>query len=571
MLDRAAEDQGNNRGWRRFIPGPTHRVVILVSAVLAFFVVYPLVTLVLRSFQVETVPRHYDFTLGNYSSAFATHNTYESLVNSLIFALGSATLALIIGGSLAWLSQRSNMPFAKVVLPVAIIPLVFPKVLEAVAWVFLLNDRIGLLRFLPLDIYSLPGMIWVQGIGDSSLAFLMMAAAFRLMDPALEESAHMSGASGPQVVRWVTLPLLRPAAFSAFLLMFVRSLEAFAVPAVIGIPGRIYVYTTEIWFAFNQVPVQPGVGAALAIGLLIISVVGVGMYIRATRLSERFATVGGKAFRPRRVDLGRVRWPAFGVTLFVVLIIVGAPLFIVLWTSFLRFYQVPSIEALGSLSFDNFRYLFNFDAFWPAVRNSFLVSASAATLVMFLTSIVSWLRYKSRLKGMTLLEYGAMTPIAVPGLVLGTALIVLYVANPIPIYGTLWIVLIAYATKYLPYGMRFASSSMIQIGGELEEAARVSGASWFQGFRRVTLPLLRPGFVAGWIYILIVGVKEFSTSVLLVNQKTIVLSVLVYQINERGRATAVSALGVMMVLALIVVVVVFQRVTGRIGIQEQVE
>jgi iron(III) transport system permease protein len=394
----------------------------------------------------------------------------------------------------------------------------------------------------------------------------MMSAAFKLMDPSLEESAQMSGASAWQTFRRVTLPLLRPWAASVLLLLLVRSLEAFEIPAIIGLPARIYVYTSEIYLAFRDFPPDYGLGSALSVGLLLISTLGVWLYIRAIRNSDRFATVSGKAFRPRRIELGRARWVAFAGLILYAAIVVALPLFVIVWASFLPYFAPPSIESLGRVGLDNYRYLFGYDPFYIALRNSVFLAIAAATVVMFLTSLISWLRYKSRLPGMAGLEFLAMVPIAIPGLVLGMALIIQYVAFPLPFYGTVWVLLIAYVTKYLPYGMRNAAAATVQIRGELEEAASMSGSSWWQTFRRVTLPLLRPGLAAGWIYIVIVSFREFSTSILLATGESTVLSIQVWKLLEFGKTTAVAALGVLMILALTAIVAIFYRVTGRIGI-----
>jgi len=392
-------------------------------------------------------------------------------------------------------------------------------------------------------------------------------AAFKSMDPSLEESAMMSGANTGQTLRRVTLRLLMPTIGSVLLILFVRTLESFETPALIGIPARIYVYTSEIYLAFNEYPPDYGRGAALAVGLLLLSALGVWLYTRSTRQSKKFQTVTGKAFRPRQFDLGPWKWVGFSFLMVYFVFVVLLPFLVLFWASFLPFFATPSWDAVQKLSLDNYSYLLGFRPFWDAMKNSIILATLTATVAMMLTSLIAWIVYKSRLPGSWLLDFLAFIPITVPGIVMGMALILLYVAFPLPIYGTIWLLLIAYVTRYIPYGMRSASGSILQIHSELEEAASASGASWWETFKRVTLPLLRPGIAAGWIYICIVSFREFSTSVLLATGESRVLSILLFTMFEQGQVTVVAAIGILMIVVLLAIVAVFYKVSGRIGIQ----
>jgi len=556
---------------------PALLIPLVGAGVLIYLAVLPLFMLLLGSFQVEVAPREFIISLKNYRAAYASEYTYSTFKNSLIFAAGSSALTFLLGTILAWLVERTNTPLRVVFIPIAVVPLILPGVLEAIAWIFLLSPKFGYinvalmylfgLESAPFNVFSLPGMIWVHSVGQVPLAFLMMVAAFKSMDPALEESALMSGANTWQTLRRVTLRLLMPTSASVLLILFVRTLESFETPALIGIPARIFVYTSEIYLAFNEYPPDYGRGAALAVGLLILSAAGVWLYTRSTREGKRFQTVTGKAFRPRQFDLGPWRWVGFGFLMVYFLVVVLLPFLVMLWASFLPFFATPSWDALGKLSFENYRYLFGFRPFWDAMQNSIVLALMSATIAMVLTSLIAWIVYKSRLPGSWVLDFLAFVPITVPGIVLGMALILLYVAFPIPIYGTIWVLLIAYVTRYIPYGMRSSSGSILQIHSELEEAAAASGASWWETFKRVTLPLLRPGFVAGWIYIFIVSFREFSTSVLLATGESRVLSILLFTMFEQGQVTVVAAIGILMILTLLAIVAVFYKVSGRVGIQ----
>jgi iron(III) transport system permease protein len=529
------------------------------------------------SFQAEVAPREFVYTLKNYQAAYASEYTYSTFKNSLIFAGGSAALSFFFGTMLAWLTERTNTPLRKLFVPIAVVPLILPGVLESIAWIFLLSPKFGYLNVWltylfglqspPFNVFSLPGMIWVHSVGQVPLAFLMMTAAFKSMDPSLEESAMMSGANTWQTVKRVTLRLLAPTAGSVLLILFVRTLESFETPALIGIPARIYVYTSEIFLAFNEYPPDYGRGGALAVGLLVLSAVGVWLYTRATKEGKKFQTVTGKAFRPRQYDLGPWRWLGFAFLAVYFICVVLLPFLVLFWASFLPFFAAPSWEAINKLSLDNYRYLSGFRPFWQAMQNSIILATFTATAAMILTSLVAWIVYKSKLRGAWILDFLAFVPITIPGIVMGMALILLYVAFPIPIYGTIWVLLIAYVTRFIPYGMRSSSGSIMQIHSELEEAAAASGASWWETFRRVTLPLLRPGFVAGWIYICIVSFREFSTSVLLATGESRVLSILLFTMFEQGQVTVVAAIGVLMIATLLSIVGIFYKLTGKVGIQ----
>ncbi|HEX2230518.1 MAG TPA: iron ABC transporter permease [Candidatus Binatia bacterium] len=556
---------------------PALLIPLVGAGVLVYLTVLPLFMLFFGSFEKEVAPREFVYTLQNYQAAYASEYTYSTFVNSIIFAAGSSALTFFLGVTLAWLVERTNTPLRGIFVPIAVVPLILPGVLESIAWIFLLSPKFGYLNVAlmylfglespPFNVFSLPGMIWVHSVGQMPLAFLMMVAAFKSMDPSLEESALMSGANTWQTLRRITMRLLMPTSASVLLILFVRTLESFETPALIGIPARIYVYTSEIFLAFNEYPPDYGRGAALAVGLLLLSALGVWLYTRATKEGKRFQTVTGKAFRPRQFDLGGWRWVGLAFLLIYFVFVILLPFVVLLWASFLPFFATPSWDALSKLSLDNYRYLSTFRPFWDAMQNSIILSILTASVAMILTSLIAWIVYKSRLPGSWILDFLAFVPITVPGIVLGMALILFYVAFPIPIYGTIWVLLIAYVTRYIPYGMRTASGSILQIHSELEEAAAASGASWWETFKRVTLPLLRPGLVAGWIYICIVSFREFSTSVLLATGESRVLSILLFTMFEQGQVTIVAAIGILMILTLLAVVAVFYKLSGRVGIQ----
>ena len=518
------------------------------------------------------------YTIQNYIKAYFDKEFYLLLLNSVYYALATCTLTFIIGTFLAWVSERTNTPLKKLFVVMSLIPFIIPGILSTISWILLLSPKIGLINIVvkevlglesaPFNVYSMWGMIWAEAIHLYPLVFLLMSASFRNMDTSLEEAALTAGSSTWQTFCRVTLPLMRPAMFSVLLINFVRGIEAFEVPALIGVPAKISVFTTKIFLAIHQFPSDFGLAGAYAVTLLAISTVGVLIYGRITRREERFATVTGKGYRPRVIDLGAWKYVTLGISFLIFSLAVILPVFVLLWSSFIPYYGVPSYELMAKMTWANYQYIINYPLALTAFKNSFYLSVGSATLVMLLTSIISWITVKTKLPGRALLDNMTFIPIAMPGIVLGVSLIWVYLTLPIPIYGTIWVLLLAYITKFMPYGIRAASASMIQINKELEEASLTAGGTWFQTFRKVILPLLMPGFTAGWIYISIIALRELSTSILLYSYNSTVLSIMAFDLWEGGQYTYVCALGVLMVLLLITMAFTARKLGAKIGIAE---
>jgi iron(III) transport system permease protein len=371
------------------------------------------------------------------------------------------------------------------------------------------------------------------------------------------------------VLRRVTLPLAWPAIFATLLILFVRAIESFEVPALLGLPVGIQVFTSAIYEAMHRYPSQTGLACAYAVTLLAITSFGVYGQSRLSSRGSRYATMTGKGFRPRPIDLGAWRYLASAVFLLYFVLIVVLPFAVLAWSSLQPFYAVPSMAALARLTLDPYRTILGYPGLVRSVWNSVLLGVGSATLIMLVSSVICWIVVKTRMPGRWLLDNVASLPMVFPGIVLGLAIMVLYLYLPIGVYGTIWIMLIAYITRFMPYGLRYNTTSMLQIHKELEESAAMSGASWTTTFRRVILPLLKPGLVAGWIYIVIVSVRELSSSILLYSPGNEVLSILVWELWENGQYVELSALGVMFILALFVLVLVAQWVGRRFGIREQ--
>jgi len=549
----------------------------LAVALIAYLTLIPMVMLLYGSFKSSPpgVPGY--FTLDHYAALFKGSEMVGAFKNSLIFSLGASLLAFLGGVYLAWMTERTNMRWKAAVYGSILVPLIVPGLLTTIGWIMLFSRRSGILNLIatrylgldqPIEIYNMAGMIWVLGSDQIPLAFLLLTASFRSMDPALEEAALISGTGVVRTTFQITLRILLPAILAVWIISFVRAIENFEVPALIGIPAGILVFATEVYLATHKIPTNFGLASTFAVVYLLITAVGIFIYLKATAVSERFTTITGKGYRPAAFDLGRWRYPLGLLTLLVSFIIFILPVLTVIWSSFLPFYMPPSQEALGSLTLDNYRRLFTLPLIARAFWNSFVLGLSSSSIVMVLTAMIAWIVIRTRWRGRGVLDFLAFSPIAFPGLVLGIAILWVYLTLPIPIYGTLWILLIAYVIKYLPYGMRACSSSMHQIQKELEEASEMSGASWGYTFFRVVLPLLIPGFVAGWIYVITHSFRELSTSVMLYRSGTEVLSVVIFELWDAGQYPELSALGMTLVVILVVISLAARWVGGKFSVQQ---
>jgi iron(III) transport system permease protein len=554
-------------------------IVGICAAVAVWLALVPLGFLIWQSFETpETADQPVLFTLANYARVYGSAETVSLLSNSVLFAGGAAGLALCFGTVLAWINERTNTPFKPLFYAISVVPLVIPGLLFVASWIMLASPKIGVLNLLLqrafgtgtvfFDVYTLPGMMWVDGIQHAPIAFLFMSAAFKSMDPSLEESALMSGASALQVARRITLKLALPALAAAFLVLFVRSIESFENPALLGLPAGIEVFTSSIYEALHGYPSDAGLASSYAVTLLAITSFGVYAQSRLARHGSRYATVTGKAFRPRTLDIGRWRFAAAAFFVLYASLAIGLPFLVLLWSSLQRFYSAPSFAALQTLSLDNYRAVLGRPGIADAVWNSIFLAIATATLVMVISAVIGWLVLRTRIPGRRVLDNLTSLPMVMPGIVTGLAIMVTYLALGGGIYGTIWILLIAYMTRFLPYGMRFNSASLLQLHSELEESAALSGASWFTAFRRIVLPLLKPGLMAGWIYIAIVSIRELSSSVLLYSPDSEVLSVVLWEMWQNGQYVQLSALGVLLILALFVFVLVAQTVSRRFGVRE---
>jgi iron(III) transport system permease protein len=576
VLTEPLVDMPPARRRRRFEP---RYLILAVAAVLvAYLALVPVGTMLVASFEstfLGTGPTTWTFQ--HYVDTFTGAGFGELVANSFEYAVATALFAVVIGFGLAWLVTRTNTPakgFARVA---ALVPLIIPGILNTVAWALLFSPQTGPLNgvlhavHLPaFDIFSLLGMVFVQTTHMTPVAYLMGVSAFTSMDASLEEAALSSGARPLRVLRTITLRLIRPAILSAALLMFVQTISTFEVPQLLGVPNHVFVFVSRMYEAIQSFPADYGTVAVIGVFVLVLAAIGLIVSQRLTRRSPT-QTVTGKGFRPRVTDLGRWRWLGLAAFVLFFLITVVLPLAMLLWSSLLPTYSPPSPQALRTISLRNYATLFSSPTLLDAVRNTAITALSAGVIVTVLTAVVAYLTVKTRIRGRFLLDGLATVPIAVPSIVLGVGVLYWYLVAPLPfhLYGTLTILVIAFVTIGLPYGMRYLGPGIAQISDELEEAATASGASWPLSFRRIYLPLLMPSLLAAFLYTTIVAFREISAAIFLYSQNTDVMSVEIYNLWSSGDYPVVAALGILMVALLSVVVGVVRLIGGRFGLRNQ--
>jgi len=559
-------------------------VFICLVVVLVYQVLLPFLLIIWTSLKVahpgEPAFLDFSFTVANYVRAFATQQFWEASLNTLYFALISTLFSFVLGTFLAWAVTRTNTPFGSLIGMITLGRIIIPGVIITISWILLASPSIGVLNYIiesitgakrVLNVYSFWGMVWVHSLEMAPLAYLLMSAAFQSTDPRLEEASAIAGAGTWATFRRVSLPLILPATAAAALLLFIQTVESFEVPLLLGGRARFPVYTTEVYFNTSRTPTDWGLASTYSMALLVLCMGLLFVYFRLVRHGERYQTITGKDYKPRRVDLGAWRYLTCAVSLLLVFLITGLPFLIMLYASLMPRFQPPTLDALRELTLVNYRSLLTDWSYTVTpLWNSTLLGVGSATIVMLLVSGISYFVQKSRVRGRKILDFLGFAPIALPSVVLGTAFLWFYLLVPLPIIGTLSITGLAYITRYLPYALRFVSTSMLQIHNELEEAAVVSGGTWWKNLYRIYLPLLRPGLMAGWFWVMVHAYRELTIALMLARSRNRTAAVIIFDLWSNGSFPQLSAFGVLIFGLLIVLVAIGQAVGKRFGVQEQV-
>lgn len=543
-----------------------------LTLTVAFFVLPPLGLLVLSSFRDVSVGdlgfNLSKLTFLNYVEAYSNPKTFTMLLNSFWFAVGSMGLALSMGGTLAFLSERTDLKFRQFVPVLVLIPLIMPGVVKGIAWIFLLSPRIGLINLPWIAMFgkplmssaSIPAMIWVEGISMSPLAYLLIGAVIQRMDPSLEEAGDGSGASRWKVLSRITIPLLTPALAGVGLLLFIRGIESFEVPMLMGADAGIFVFSTNIYHSMRDAsPPEYGLGFAYSMTLVIVTIGGLVWYQWMLRRSERYTVVTGKGYQPRVIALGSWRYLAWGFVAFYGIVGILLPFFVLVWASLLPYYVPPSMEALSRVSLVNYTDLLVSPDLWDAVKNTVVLGLVSSGVTLFITVLASWFIFRTNISRRGVLDFMIFLPYAFPGIIIGIAFMILFLSFENPIYNTIWIIVLAYMVNFLPIASRFTHAAVVQVHKELEEAAWASGAGFWRTLRHIWMPLLIPPLVNGGLFLLILSLKIMSIAALLQGPDSKVLAVFLWNLWNAGGTGPSSALSILLILSLGILTLISRR------------
>lgn len=543
-------------------------VWLLAIGVLLFLVVNPLLRLLVVSFQQPDGA----FTLANYFVAYGRARYVEALLNSLILGISAASLCLVFGVPLAWALSRTDMP-AKGLIWVAILgTFIIPPYLGAVGWILLAGPNAGWLNRLvveltgmekgPFNIYSMPGLIFVIACYSFPYVFVFTKSALDLVSSEMEDAANILGAGSLRTSLSITLPLVLPAILGAFILVFLEAIALFGSPALLALPGRFHVVTTQLW-QFFEYPPRVGVAAAYAMPLLGITVL---LFWLQRRITSRkgYAVLTGKGGERRLIPLGRWKWPMFGYCLGVCTLSFFMPMVVICQAALAKAWGRGF--ALDNLTLNNLYFtVFENNLTRNATLNTFMYAGAASIIAITLALCVAYIvnrQLVSRNVG-HLLAFLTMAPFVIPGIVLAIGFYAAYTHPPLLLYGTAWILILAFATRFLPIAYVNCSAAIRSINPELEDAVRILGGTRFTAIRRVVMPLLKRSLAGAFILVFIPATRELSTAIFLYSINTQVLSVLLFDKSDEGNFEMLAAIGLILVFITVVFILIGFRLMGR--------
>jgi iron(III) transport system permease protein len=525
--------------------------VVMGGAIISLIVlvVLPLLSLLFGSLRGES-----GLSLEHFSEVLSGRLYVQALKNSLILGAWTGLFSLVIGLALAWAVSRTDVPGKGLIQVTASLSYLSPPFLTAIAFVYLFSPNAGLINVLMRDVFGLPfltfnvfsmtGLVIVTVLHTFPFVYLLASSALLSVDASYEEAAQILGASKLRTAFSVTAPLVAPAILSGTLLSFVNAIALFGSQAIIGLPGRIVTLPTRIYALFDYPP-EYGLASALSLVFVIITVVA--LYLQRAFLARRsFVTLAGKGARPQLMSLGPARWLVFGFAVLAFIVAIILPYSTLIAVSFSKSW---GLDFWKGLTLANYKFiLFDYNVTQRAIMNSLGLAFIAATIAVLLGAVIGWIDLRTRIPGRKLLDYAALIPLGLPGIVVAVALIQFWLAMPLALYGTLAILLLAYVGRYIPLGVRAANASLRQIDPSLEESAQILGASWLTTMREITLPLIRPGLFAGWLLVFVPVIQELSASILLFSSSSITLAVAVYNLYETGYIEPVAALAIINML-----------------------
>ena len=552
----------------RFTINAVSVVFWAVLGLTIFLIIYPISFLLYGSFWSGRPGDPGYFTFSNYITAFLDPYTVTLLVNSFTYALGSALLAVSIGSILAFIAVRTDAPFRRQFRFLPFLPIVLPGFVDNLAWVYLFSPRSGFANvtfrgFFGItdtevtifNIYSMAGMIWVMGISLVPTAYLVISAAFAAMDSTLEEAARIAGSRITTIIRKITVPIMMPAILSVFLLVFIIAFESFETPAMVGLPARIEVFMSEIYRSVvGSIPPNYGLATAYAIILLIVTLSLIFVYRRVVRRAEKFQVITGKGYHPRILHLGKWKYLGTGILVTYLVVHIGLMFSTVVMLSLQPFWNPR--DLLSKITLKHYIAVFDRSDILVSLTNSWIVCGAAATIVLLMAAMISYISRRGRFRWKGLLEGVGTIPIAFPGFVIGLGFLWTFLTLPLRIYGTLAVIVLAFMVKYLPHGIRFTAGAVAQIHRDLEESSSITGAQWTTTVRRITLPLLGPAMLSGWVYVFIISFKELSSIIFLITPRNEVLATTLWDLWVNGSTEILAAASVLLTILLWAIVAI---------------
>ena len=529
--------------------------VLSLLAILTVLVVYPLLTLLLGAL-TDTNPVVEGFSLAhlsitNFLTVLSNPNVGEALFNTLVACGGGTLIAVAIGLMFSWIVVRTNTPFKRFIAAASILPLFAPPLVAGVAWTILGSPKTGLINTmfkwmhldLHVDFYSLPGLVFVFGIYYAPYVYMFTASALRNMDPSLEEAAEISGASAFATLFSVTFPLIMPAIISGMLLSFIVMLGIYGIPAVLGAPTNINVLTTYIFKLTNWSPPLYNTAAAVAIILMVVT--GALVFLQQRVVSGRsYVTVAGKAYRPRNLDLGPWRWLTFGFGITYLIVVAVLPTLALIVAAFRKFMFIRDAASLFDMkqySLMHFHSIFDNPLTLNSIYNAVEVGVITALAGGALAFAIGYTIHRTHVPGRRSIDLLSTLPVAIPGLVIGVAYLWAWIGIPGGLYGTLWILALAFIARFMPDTVKALSTSFLQIHRELEEAAWVCGTGMLRTIRTIVLPLASPGVIAAMTLLFVLAIRELGSSLFLYTSNTMVMSVLLLDYYEGGNLGKTAA------------------------------
>jgi iron(III) transport system permease protein len=566
----ALEGRADEAPSRRF--DVSRAVMAMFAAALCLLILLPIAWLLVFA----VTDRAGRVTLDNFRSIFTEPTFVEPLLTTFTIAASVSAICCLVAAPMGWIVARTDMPLRHAVRMLVMASFVTPPFLGAIAWELLAAPNSGLLNQLYravtgagqdtalLDIYTLPGLIFVISCYTFPYVFVLVANALDRIPGDLEDASSMLGASAWATARRVTIPLALPALAAGALVAFLQAMTLFGSPAILALPAGFHTMTTKIWSLF-QFPPKPELAAAASLPLLLLTILL--LRAQAMVLGRRgYTVIGGRSGAPRLVPLQVLRWPAFALCMAVLCLPVFLPYGALLNAAFSRIPSQLLTPATATLHNINFVF-FELSATKLAMKNTFLLGTMAATCGTALALVIAYLTARAAITGHRVLAFLATAPIAIPGIVLGVGLFLAYTRGPVVLYGTLWILLLAYVTIELPAAFQQLRASFHAVSPELEEASRILGATRLRTLRDVTAPLLGPSLIATWCFIFVAVVRELSAAVILFTSETKVLSVLIFDLKESGDLAAIAVLGLTMLILTAAVVVAANRLPGYSGVR----